>query len=325
MKATWSRRLILAGFAALLCAPAASAQNYPQQAVTMIVPFPPGGGTDTGARLLAQKLSEKWGQQVIVDNKPGAAGIVGLEIASKAKPDGYTIVMGNIGTQAINPSLYKKLPYNADAAFTPITLVAELPLVLVVNPSTDAKTTADLIALAKAKPGEFTYSTSGNGSSMHLAAALFENQAGLKLTHVPYKGGGPAIQDLIGGHVRLSFATVLETSGQIKAGKLKPIAVTSDKRSPALPDVPTAAESGLPGYNSISWIGLLAPTGTPQPIVDKIAADVHAVLTEPATRQQFVDQGAIPVGSTPAQFKALIDTDRARYGKIIVEKDIKLE
>ncbi len=324
MRTSWSVRLIAAGLAILVGA-AVQAQTYPQQSVTLIVPFPPGGGTDTGARLLAQKLSDKWGQQVIVDNKPGAAGIVGLEIASKAKPDGYTIVMGNIGTQAINPALYKKLPYNSDTAFTPITLVAELPLVLVINPATAAKTTAELIALAKAKPGDLTYSTSGNGSSMHLAAALFENQAGLKLTHVPYKGGGPAIQDLMGGHVSMSFATVLETSGQIKSGKLRAIAVTSDKRSPALPDVPTAAESGLPGYNSISWIGLLAPTGTPQPIVDKIAADVNAVLTEPATRQQFIDQGAIPVGSTPAQFKALIDADRVRYGKIIVEKDIKLE
>ena len=324
MRHIWIGRLIAAGLA-LSGAFAANAQSFPQQPVTMIVPFPPGGGTDTGSRLLAQKLSEKWGQQVIVDNKPGGAGIVGLEIASKAKPDGYTIVMGNIGTQSINPSLYKKLPYNADTAFTPITLVAELPLVLVVNPSTAAKSTAELIAAAKAKPGDFTYSTSGNGSSMHLAAALFENQAGLKLTHVPYKGGGPAIQDLIGDHVTMSFATVLETSGQIKSGKLKAIAVTSDKRSPALPDVPTAAETGLPGYNSISWIGLLAPGGTPQPIVDKIAADVKAVLAEPATRQQFIDQGALPVGSTPAEFKALIETDRARYGKIIVEKDIKLE
>ena len=324
MRTHWRHRLIAAGLAILVGA-AAQAQNYPQQSVTLIVPFPPGGGTDTGARLLAQKLGEKWGQQVIVDNKPGAAGIVGLEIASKAKPDGYTIVMGNIGTQAINPSLYKKLPYNADTAFTPITLVAELPLVLVINPATSAKTTAELIALAKAKPGDLTYSTSGNGSSMHLAAALFENQAGLKLTHVPYKGGGPAIQDLMGGHVSMSFATVLETSGQIKSGKLRPIAVTSDKRSPALPDVPTAAESGLPGYNSISWIGLLAPAGTPTLIVDKIASDVNAVLNEATLRQQFIDQGAIPIGSTPAQFKALIDTDRARYGKIIVEKDIKLE
>ncbi len=324
MRTSWCHGLIATGLA-ILVGTAVQAQTYPQQSVTLIVPFPPGGGTDTGARLLAQKLSDRWGQQVIVDNKPGAAGIVGLEIASKAKPDGYTIVMGNIGTQAINQSLYKKLPYNSDTAFTPITLVAELPLVLVVNPSTSAKTTAELIALAKTKPGELTYSTSGNGSSMHLAAALFENQAGLKFTHVPYKGGGPAIQDLIGGHVSMSFATVLETSGQIKSGKLRAIAVTSDKRSPALPDVPTAAESGLPGYNSISWIGLLAPAGTPQPIVDKIAADVNAVLTEPATRQQFIDQGAIPVGSTPAQFKALIHADRARYGKIIVEKDIKLE
>lgn len=324
MRSIWIGRLAATALA-LTWAFAATAQSFPQQPITMIVPFPPGGGTDTGSRLLAQKLSEKWSQQVIVDNKPGAAGIVGLEIAAKAKPDGYTIVMGNIGTQSINPSLYKKLPYNADTAFTPITLVAELPLVLVVNPSTPARTTAELIAAAKAQPGDFTYSTSGNGSSMHLAAALFENQAGLKLTHVPYKGGGPAIQDLIGGHITMSFATVLETSGQIRSGKLKPIAVTSDKRSPALPDVPTAAETGLPGYNSISWIGLLAPGGTPQPVVDRIAADVKAVLADPATRQQFIDQGALPVGSTPAEFKALIDTDRARYGKIIVEKDIKLE
>lgn len=315
----------LAGALLLFATNAFAQAAWPNKPIKLVAPYPPGGQTDVVSRYFAEKLSGVLGQQVIVDNKPGAAGIVGLEIASKAKPDGYTIVMGNIGTQSINPSLYKKLPYNADTAFTPITLVAELPLVLVVNPSTPAKSTAELIAAAKAKPGDFTYSTSGNGSSMHLAAALFENQAGLKLTHVPYKGGGPAIQDLIGGHVTMSFATVLETSGQIKSGKLRPIAVTSDKRSPALPDVPTAAETGLPGYNSISWIGLLAPAGTPQPIVDRIATDVHAVLADPATRQQFIDQGALPIGSTPVQFKALIDTDRARYGKIIVDKDIKLE
>ena len=320
----WGRRLIVAGFAAFLCTSAA-AQNWPQQAVTLIVPFPPGGGTDTGARLVAQKLSEKWGQQVIVDNKPGAAGIIGLEVASKAKPDGYTIVMGNIGTQAINPSLYKKLPYNADTAFTPITLVAELPLVLVVNPATDAKTTADLIQLAKAKPGEFTYSTSGNGSSMHLAAALFENQAGLKLTHVPYKGGGPAIQDLIGGHVRMSFATVLETSGQIKAGKLKAIAVTSDKRSPALPDVPTAAESGLPGYNSISWIGLLAPAGTPRAIIDKLNAAAHKAMAMPDYIEKQKSISGEPMGNTPEQFAQQIRAAIERYTAVAKRANIKLD
>jgi tripartite-type tricarboxylate transporter receptor subunit TctC len=225
---------------------------------------------------------------------------------SKAKPDGYTILMGNIGTQSINPSLYKKLPYNPDSAFVPISLVAELPLVMVVNPQLAAQSAKDVIALGKAKPGELTYSTSGNGGSMHLAAALFENEAGLKLLHVPYKGGGPAIQDLIAGHINISFATVLETSGFIKGGRLRALAVTSNTRSPALPDVPTIAESALPGFNSISWIGLLAPSGTPQPVVDKISADVQAVLAAGDLREKLIAQGATPVGNTPEQFKAII-------------------
>jgi tripartite-type tricarboxylate transporter receptor subunit TctC len=303
-------------------APALAQAPYPTKNVTLVVPFPPGGGTDTGARLIAQKLSERWGQPVIVENKPGAAGIIGAEYAAKAKPDGHTLFVGNIGTQSINPSLYKKLPYNTDTAFAPISLIAELPLVLVVNPKIEAKSPADVIALAKSRPGDVTYSTSGSGGSMHLAAALFEKQAGVTMMHVPYKGGGPAIQDLIAGHVNVSFATILETSSYIRSGRLQALAVTSESRSPALPDVPTVAESGLPGFASISWIGLLAPAGTPQPVIDKVAADVRAVVEAPDIRDRLIGQGATPVGSSPAEFKALIEKDRARYAKIIAEKSI---
>jgi tripartite-type tricarboxylate transporter receptor subunit TctC len=307
-------------------APALGQEKFPTKPVTIVVPFRPGGGTDTGARLIAQKLTERWGQQVVVDNKPGAAGSIGATAVAKAKPDGYTLLMGNIGTQSINPSLYKNLPYNPETAFAPVTLIAELPLVLLVNPALPAKSAKELIALANSKPkGEMTYSTSGSGGSMHLAGELFEDASGVQLLHVPYKGGGPALVDLIAGHVNLSFATILESFGFVKGGKLRALAVTSDKRSPALPDVPTLAESGLPGYNSISWIGLLAPAGTPQPVIDKVAADVREVLAAPDVSQRLIDQGATPVGSSPAQFKSLIENDRQRYARIIQQKGIKPE
>ncbi|MBI2769430.1 MAG: tripartite tricarboxylate transporter substrate binding protein [Burkholderiales bacterium] len=299
--------------------------TWPARAVTIVVPFPPGGGTDTGARLVAQKLSLRWGQPVVIDNKPGAAGVVGVDFVSKAKPDGYTLLMGNIGTQSINPSLYKKLPYNADSAFVPVTLVAELPLVLLVNPGVKAGNVKELVALAKADPGKLSYSTSGAGGSMHLTGEMFETSSGTKILHVPYKGGGPAISDLIAGHVQMSFATILESSGHIRSGKLRAIAVTGATRSPALPEVPTVAESGVPGYESASWIGLLAPAGTPRDIVDKLAADVKEVLAAPDVNQQLLAQGATPAGTTPAQFSTLIDNDRKRYARIIQEKRITVD
>lgn len=315
----------------LLCLVAASAvavaaePAFPSKPVVLVVPFPPGGGTDTGSRFLAQRLSERWKQTVIVENRPGAAGNIGLEYVSKAKPDGYTIMMGNIGTQSINPSLYKNLAYNPDTAFQPIALIAELPLVAVVNPGLDVKTVPDLIALAKAKKGDLSYGTSGAGSSMHLAAALFEDGTGVTLTHVPYKGGGPAIQDVIGGHIAMSFATILETSGHLKSNRLRAVAVTSAKRSPAMPDLPTFAESGLPGYDSISWIGLLAPAGTPKEIVDKIAADTKWAIEDTDLGEKLIKQGATPLFLGPPAFADLIATDRARYGKVIVEKNIVAE
>jgi len=311
---------------AVLCSAIASgamAQSYPSRSVTIVVPFPPGGGTDTGARIVAQKLSQKWGHPVIVENKGGAAGMLGAEQVSKAKPDGYTLLMGNIGTQSINPSLYgKRLAYNPDSAFLPVSLVAELPLVLLAGPAMPAKSAAEVVAAAKAKPGKVTYSSSGPGGAPHLAAALFEKETRTDLLHVPYKGGGPAIADLIAGHVDISFATILESSGHVKGGRLRALAVTSDKRSPALPDVPTLAESGFPGFNTASWIGILAPAGTPKEIVDKISRDVREVVAAADAREQLASQGATPAGTTPEEFAALIDRDRKRYAVIIRERSI---
>jgi tripartite-type tricarboxylate transporter receptor subunit TctC len=305
----------------LMPAPA-SAQGFPSRAVTLVVPFPPGGGTDTGARIVAEQLGKRWGQTVVIENKGGAAGQIGADLVAKAKPDGYTILMGNIGTQAINPSLYKKMPYDPDKAFAPIALVAELPLAMMINPEVPAKSVKEFVALAKSKPGKLSYSSSGAGGGPHLAAELFKDQTQTFIVHVPYRGGGPAISDLLAGHVQLSFMTVLEASQHIKAGKLRALAVTGDKRVSALADVPTLDEAGLPRFNSISWIGLLAPTGTPRDVVDKISADLRAVLADDSVRQRFVSLGAVPAGTTPEQFTKLIETDRRRYAQIIRERGI---
>jgi tripartite-type tricarboxylate transporter receptor subunit TctC len=316
------KKTILAALLPLACAAALAQGAWPTRAVTMVVPFPPGGGTDTGARILAEQLSRKWGQPVLVDNKGGAAGQIGADIVAKSRPDGYTILMGNIGTQAINPALYPKMPYDPDKAFAPIALVAELPLAMMVNPGVPARTVKEFIALAKAQPGKISYSSSGAGGGPHLAAEMFKDATGSFILHVPYRGGGPAIADLLAGHVQLSFMTVLEASGHIKAGKLRALAVTSDKRVSALPDVPTLAEAALPGFNSISWIGLLAPAGTPKDVVDKIAADVREAVGRDEVRDKLVGLGAVPAGTSPAQFTTLIDNDRKRYTQIIRERKI---
>jgi tripartite-type tricarboxylate transporter receptor subunit TctC len=317
----------LARLAALLALAAALPvlAQYPARTVTIVVPFPPGGGTDTGTRIVATRLAQKWGQPVIVENKPGAAGMIGAEAVSKAKPDGYTLMMGNIGTQSINPSLYRKMPYDADTAFTPVTLVAELPSVLLAGPAVKARNAKEIIALAKASPGKITYSSSGSGGSMHLAGALFEKESRTELLHIPYKGGGPAIADLIAGHVDISFATILESSGHIKSGRLRALAVTSDKRYPTLPDVPTLAESGLAGFNTGSWIGIVAPAGTPRDVIEKIAQDVREIVTSPDVRDQLIAQGATPVGGSPAEFAALIESDRRRYAQIIRDRNISAD
>jgi tripartite-type tricarboxylate transporter receptor subunit TctC len=299
-----------------------SAWGWPDKPVTIVVPFPPGGGTDTGARIVGQKLSLKWGQPVTIDNKGGAAGQVGADSVAKAKPDGYTLLMGNVGTQAINPALYKKLPYDPDKAFAPISLVAELPLAMMVNPSVAAKSAKEFIALAKTQPGKLNYSSSGAGGGPHLAAELFKDATGTFIVHVPYRGGGPAITDLLAGNVQLSFMTVLEASGHIKAGKLRALAVTSEQRVSALPDVPTLAEGSIPGFNAISWIGLLAPANTPAALVDKISADVRDVVEMPEVKHRLIDLGGIPKATSPADFSKLIDTDRKRYTAVIKDRGI---
>jgi tripartite-type tricarboxylate transporter receptor subunit TctC len=261
----------------------------------------------------------------VVDNKGGAAGQIGGELVAKAKPDGYTILMGNIGTQAINPSLYKKMSYDPATAYAPITLVAELPLAMMVNPDVPAKTAKEFVALAKAKPGKLSYSSSGAGGAPHLAAEMFKQGTDTYILHVPYRGGGPAISDLLAGHVQLSFMTVLEASGHIKSGKLRALAVTSDKRVAALPDVPTIAETVVPGFNSISWIGLFAPAGTPNEIVEKIAKDVADIVGNEDVKNRIVALGGVPRTNTPAQFARMVDGDRKRYAKVITERQISAD
>jgi tripartite-type tricarboxylate transporter receptor subunit TctC len=309
----------------LAAAAGASAQSYPLKPVTFIVPFSPGGGTDISARTVAQKLTAKWGQSVVVENRAGAGGILGADAVAKARPDGYTLLIANVGTQSINPTLYPRLPYNPDTAFAPISLICELPFVLMASPSFAPNSVKELVALAKAKPDEVTYASSGLGGSPHLTAELFQLVTGTRLMHVPYKGGGPAMSDLMAGHVNLLFASVLESSGHIKAGKLKGLAVTHAKRSPALPEVPTLAEAGVSNGESGSWIALLGPAGTASDVIEKISKEIKEVVSAADVRDKLIAQGAVPQSSTPAELQKLIDADRSRYGKIIRDKGLKAE
>ena len=303
----------------------AQTASFPDRPVTIVVPFPPGGGTDAGARLIAQKLSTRWGQSVIIDNKAGASGMVGSEYVSRAKPDGYTLLIGNIGTFSINPSLYKKMPYDPDKAFVPVSMIAELPYFLLVTPSMKANNVKEFIAFAKANPGAVTYASSGSGSGPHLAGEMFEKATGLDMMHVPYKGGGPAAADVMAGHVNMYFSTVLESIGSVKSGKLKALGASSLVRSPAMPELPTIAESGVPGFDAASWIGIAAPAGTPSALVDKIAADIKAVISEQDTKQTLIQQGATPMPLTPTAFKARIESDRVRYAKVIKEGNVQVD
>ena len=312
--------------AALLAASAcAYAQAWPARPVTFIVPFAPGGGTDITARTLAARLTQKWGQSVLVENRGGAGGILGAEAVAKAKPDGYTLLIANVGITSINPALYAKLPYDPDRAFTPISLVCELPFVLMASPAFPPNTVKELVAYAKAKPGEVTFASSGAGGSPHLTAEIFQAATGTKMTHIPYKGGGPAMIDLMSGQVNILFASVLEGSGHIKAGKLKGLAISHSKRNPALPDVPTLAEAGVKDAESGSWIALLAPAGTPASIVERANADVKEAVSIPDVREKLIAQGAVPQASTPKELQALIDADLRRYGAIIRAQGLKAE
>ena len=297
---------------------------YPTRAVRIVVPFPPGGGTDIISRTVAQKLSETWSQPVVVDNRSGANGIIGTDLGAKAKPDGYTLLVV-IATHAINPSLYRKLPYDTATDFVPITLMAQYPFILTIHPSLPSKTVKDLIALARTRPGQLSYASSGNGSGPHLGFELFKSVAKIDVVHVPYKGAAPANIDLVSGQVQLMFNNFLAAMPQLKSGRLRVLAVTSAKRSAVMPELPTLAESGLPGFDVTGWYALLAPAGTPQPVVAKVQGDVAAALRVPAVHTRLSSEGAEPVGSTPEQFSKFLAAEVRKWARVIKEAKITLE
>lgn len=290
--------LLLLLVACALAAPPVAAQTWPNRPIRLVVAFPASGTTDIIARGVAAEISKSLGQQVYVDNRPGAGGNIGTDLVAKSPPDGYTIVMGTVGTHAINVSLYSKLPYDAVKDFAPVTLVASVPNVLEVNPSLPVKTVKELIAYAKANPGKLNFASSGSGTSIHLSGELFKSITGVDMLHIPYKGSAPAITDLIGGQANLMFDNLPSSIGHIKAGQLRAIAVTTLTRSPALPDVPTIAESGVPGYEASSWFGVLAPAGTPKEIVARLHDEIVKALKTPVLRKYLQGQGAEPVGDT---------------------------
>ena len=308
-----------------LLAAHAYAQPYPAKPIRMIVGYPPGGGTDIVGRMMAQKFSENFGHTVIVDNRGGATGNIGTELAARATPDGYTLLMGNVAPNAINVSLFKKIAFDPVNDFAPVSLVALTPNMLVVHPSVPVKNIKDLIALAKAKPGAYNYASAGIGSSSHLAGALFGILTGTNIVHVPYKGGGPAMVDVLAGQMQLYFGTMPGVMPHVKSGKLRPVAVTSDKRSQTLPEFPTIAESGVTGYEAATWYGLLAPAQTPRAIVERLHREVVKILGVAEMRDRLVAQGFEPVGGTPEQFGAYIKTEIAKWGKVIREAGIRAE
>ncbi len=295
--------------------------NYPARPIRMIVPFAPGGGLDISARLIGHKLTESWRQNVVVDSRPGAATIVGTEIASKAAPDGYTVLMITT-TFAINPGLYAKLPYDAGKDFTPVTQLNSQPNVVVVAPSFAGKSVSDLIALAKFKPGALTFASPGAGSAPHLAAEMFQRAGGVSMIHVPYKGIPAAVTDVIGGRVTMLFTTTISAAPHVNSGKLRAIAITSAKRQPSMPDVPTVSET-LPGYRAEAFQGMVVPAGTPQAVVEKLSAEVARIVKLPEVTQRFQLDGAEAVGSTPKEFAAFLSAEMQKWNKVIQDAGIK--
>jgi tripartite-type tricarboxylate transporter receptor subunit TctC len=329
---TLIRRVLLLAACATPVLPGAAAAaatedpaKYPSKSIRWVVPFPPGGGNDTIARLVGQQLATALGQQVLIDNRPGAAGALGAQVAASAPADGYTIFLAGVGSHGLNPNLRKKLPYDAVKDFDAISLIASAPLLVVVHPSLPVRNVKELIALAKARPGVINYASNGAGGSSHMAVELFDMLAGTKMTHVPYKGLAPALTELLSGEVQVMFSSAVAMLPQVKAGKLRAIAMTGAKRSAAIPDVPTVAESGLKGYETGSWYGVVAPAGTPKYAIDKLSAEVIRITKSPAITNKLVEEAVIPVGSTPAEFSAYIKSEIARWGKVIKQAGLKIE
>ena len=328
------RRLIHGACLAILTGamsmPAVAQSAWPTKPVRIVVPFAPGGTTDILARAVAPELTKAFGQPFIVDNRAGAGGNVGADLVAKSPGDGYTLLMGTVGTHGINKSLYSKMPYDPQKDFAPITLVAGVPNVMVMNAEKAAKlginTVADFVKYAKAHPGQFSMASSGNGTSIHLAGELFKSQTGIFMTHIPYRGSGPALLDLIGGNVDVMFDNLPSAMPQIKGGKLKAFAVTSAQRSTAMPELPTVEEAGkLKGFEASSWFGLLAPAGTPPDVVNRIQQEVAKALATPAIKEKMLAQGAIPSGNTPQEFAKLIDAEISKWAKVVKASGAKVD
>jgi len=321
-----SARSWLAASAASLFALAvtpAVAQQYPVKPVRIVIPFAPGGGTDFIARIMAQKLTEAWGQQVIPDNRPGAGGTVGAELGAKAPPDGYTLTM-LAGSYGVNPALYK-LNFDPVNDIQPVIQIAKGPIIVVVHPSMPVKTIKDLIALAKARPGQINYASSGQGSILHMATEHFSSMAGVKMNHIPYKGTGPAITDTVAGQTTLLFGSIATTLPQVKNGRLRAIAVTTMQRLAAQPNIPTVHESGLPNYDVTNWHGLMAPRGTPRPIVDKINADVTRIISQKDMEEKLMSDGVSPSGGSPELFSQILAKEIALWKKVAAQAKVKVD
>ena len=303
----------------------ACAQGYPAKPIRFYTPYPPGGTTDILARIVGAKMYEAWGQPVIIEAKPGAGGNIGADFVAKSAPDGYTILMGASGPLAINASLFSKLPYDPAKDFAPVVLSASVPLVLVTHPSLPVKNVKEFIALMKARPGQFNYASAGPGSPQHLTAEMFKFMARVEMTHIPYKGSGPAIVDLIGGQIPFAFESMIPILPHVKAGKLRGLAVTSAKRSPVLPEISTVAESGVPGFESIAWYGVVAPASTPKEIIAKLNAEMVRIANLPDIKQRLIEMGSPPVAGTPEQFGALIRSEIPKWGKVVKQANVSLD
>jgi tripartite-type tricarboxylate transporter receptor subunit TctC len=311
---SWSSCFMLL---AMLAVGSAQAQPYPSKPIRFVVPYPAGGPLDTVARLLGQKVSESVKQPVVVDNRPGAGGNIGADAVAKSPPDGYTILMGAVATHAINPTLYASMPYDAMRDFAPITQVASTPNVLVVNPALPVTTVREFIAYAKANPGKLNFGSGSTGSAGHLAGELFKTMAGIEMTHVPYKGAGPAMNDLIGGQIQLMFDNLASSLGQVRAGRVRALAVTTARRSALAPELPTIAESGLPGFDISTWFGVFAPAGTPREVLDRLHAEFTRALSSPEVRERMLTLGAEPVSNRPDEFAAYIRAESDKYARVI--------
>jgi tripartite-type tricarboxylate transporter receptor subunit TctC len=315
----------VACFAFVLAAGLAVAQPYPSKAVRIIVPFPPGAGVDIVTRAVSGRFSEALGQQLIIDNRAGAGGILGAELATKAAPDGYTLLMGTAGMLTVIPHLNSKAPYSVERDFSPVSQVASVPSLLVVHPSLPVKSVKDLITLAKAKPGAINYASTGNGTLPHLAAEFFKLQARVDMVHVPYKGSAPATTDLLGGNVEVFFGNMLSVIEQVRSGRLRALAVTSLRRQAVAQDIPTMVESGFPGFEAGTWFGLLVPAGTQRDIINRLQSDVAKAVRQPDVQKQLAGQGATTIGSTPEEFAAYIKSESAKWAKVLAASGVKAD